>query len=165
MALVGPFSLRHVETVSGSKKKGVRKDVQMQLSDPKWVTGFQQFVAEDPEVKLNTRWARFNCLVEIGDRPYLLKVDEGVIKLKADPTLEEPWDFAVRGSLDAWQRFANGDTDPEYRDILGMVFQGIMSVTGEIKSHLVLEGNYQKLFANLQPLYAILSKIRETEGV
>ncbi len=139
--------------------------MQVQMTDTEWIDNFQQRITEDLEVKLNTQWARFNCLIEIGDWNYLLKVNDGDIKLIADPNTEEPWDFAVRGSGDAWQRYTSGDTDPEYRDPLVMMMQGGMSVTGEIKSHLVMEGNYQKLYANLQPLYVILSKIRTTKEV
>jgi hypothetical protein len=150
---------------SQSKRKGCVRIVTQQLIDNNWSTKFQQLLREDKEVSLNTKWAIFNCLIEIGDRSYLLKVNEGDIKLINDPTIKDSWDFAIRGNADVWQRYADGDKDPEYRDILAMVFQGKMSITGNIKSHIIMEGNYQKLFANLQPLYTIISKIQETKEV
>jgi hypothetical protein len=128
-------------------------------TDTGWTTGFERFVAEDAEVRLATRYSDFRALLDIGAQRYLLTVTGGRVTLTPNPTFDDPWDFAVRGAPDAWDRLVESD-EPQYRDPLGVAFKGFMSVTGRITSDLAYEGNYQKLFANLQAVYAILSRIR-----
>lgn len=128
-------------------------------TDTGWATGFERFVAEDAEVRLVTRYSDFRALLEIGAQRYLLTVTGGRVTFTANPTFDDPWDFAVRGAQEAWDRLVESD-EPQYQDPLGAAFKGFMSVTGRITSDLAYEGNYQKLFANLQAVYAILSRIR-----
>lgn len=124
-----------------------------------WAPEFAQFVNNDAEIKLVTRYSDFRALLQVGNQPYLLRVNGNEITLSPNPTFNDPWDFAIRGTQEAWDRFSQ-DEEPQYHDPLGMAFKGVMSVTGRITSDLVYEGNYQKLFANLQAVYAILSKVR-----
>ena len=128
-------------------------------SDTGWAPGFERFVADDAEIRLVTRYSDFRALLEIGAQRYLLTVTGGRVTLTPNPTFDVPWDFAVRGGPEAWDRLVDSD-EPQYQDPLGMAFKGFMSVTGRITSDLAYEGNYQKLFANLQAVYAILSSIR-----
>jgi hypothetical protein len=124
-----------------------------------WATGFERFLAGDAEVRLVTRHSDFRALLDMGSQRYLLTVTGGSVALRPNPTFDDPWDFAVRGAPEAWGRLTNSD-EPQYQDPLGMAFKGFMSVTGRITSDLAFEGNYQKLFANLQAIHAILSRLR-----
>ncbi|EID81584.1 hypothetical protein W59_02476 [Rhodococcus opacus RKJ300 = JCM 13270] len=132
----------------------------MSLSDPGWVESTSRTIEADPEFSLDARQAVFNFLLEAGDHRYVVGVDRGHIAVTANPTAADSWDFAVRGTEDAWRRYIDKDPDAEYRDVFGMWLQGPMSVTGEIRTHVVFEGDYRKLFANLQPLYVYLSKLQ-----
>ena len=128
-------------------------------AEKEWAPDFTRFLLEDPEVKLVTRYSDFRALLEMGPQRYLLGVTAGTITLTPNPTFDDPWDFAVRGTQEAWDRLVDSD-EPQHQDPLGMAFKGFMSVTGRITSDLAYEGNYQKLFANLQAVHAILSRIR-----
>lgn len=132
----------------------------MSITDTAWLTDRGKAIAADPEFALDARHAAFTCLLEADDRRYLLNVDRGRLSI-TDAADARSWDFAVRGSAEAWDRYINNDPDLAYRDVLGMAFQGTMSVTGEVSNHLVFEGNEQKLYANLQPLYVFLSKLKK----
>jgi hypothetical protein len=137
-----------------------RREAMSVLSvEKEWAPGFERFVAEDPEVRLVTRYSDFRTLLDMGQQRYLLRVSDGTITLTPNPTFDDPWDFAVRGAPEAWDRLVGSD-EPQDQDPLGMAFKGFMSVTGRITSDLVYEGNYQKLFANLQAVYAILCRLR-----
>ncbi|PYE11869.1 hypothetical protein DFR67_12936 [Williamsia limnetica] len=133
----------------------------MSLSDPGWVEKTSRTIQTDPEFSLEARQAVFNFLLESGDHRYVVSFDRGQIAVRPNPTAADAWDFAVRGTADSWNRYLDkSDPDAEYRDVFGMWLQGPMSVTGDIKSRIVLEGDYRKLFANLQPLYVYLSKLQ-----
>lgn len=133
----------------------------MPITDPNWVTNATQTIERDPEFALEAKQADFAFLLDSGEQRYVIGVDTGRISVTTDPSPAHAWDFAVRGTSEAWQRYIDKDPDPEYRDALGMAFQGVMSVTGDIQTRLIMEGNYRKLFANLQPLYVFLSKLQQ----
>lgn len=133
----------------------------MSITDPNWVTNATRTIEQDPEFTLEAKQAVFSFLLESSEQRYVIDVDKGHISVTAEPTPAHAWDFAVRGTSESWQRYIDKDPDPEYRDALGMAFQGAMSVTGDIQNRLVMEGNYRKLFANLQPLYVLLSKLQK----
>lgn len=132
----------------------------MSITDAAWLSDRGKAIANDPEFALDARHAVFTCLLEADDHRYLLDVDHGRVSV-AEVTDARSWDFAVRGSADAWDRYLGNDPDLAYRDVLGMAFQGTMSLTGEVGNHLVFEGNERKLYANLQPLYVFLSKLKK----
>lgn len=132
----------------------------MSLTNPDWVVDKARAIEANAEFSLDSRHAQFSFLLQSGDSSYVVDVDRGTISVTTEPTAANPWDFAVRGTTDSWHKFIAKDADPEYRDAMGMAFQGAMSVSGDIKSRLTLEGNYKKLFANLQPLYVFLTQLQ-----
>lgn len=120
-------------------------------------------VREDPETRLATRHASFSSLVEFGDQALLVKSREGDVSFIASPTTDEPWDFAVRGAADAWTKFRAAPT-PLTNHPIGMATQGAMAIGKDTPTYLRFEGNYQKLYANMVPLCAILAQLRKVEG-
>lgn len=129
----------------------------------KLISNLERAVREDPEARLATRHATFASLLEVGEKSLLIKAREGAVTVIKDPTTDEPWDFAVRGSTDAWKKFRQAPT-PTTNHPFAMAYQGHMSLTGKIPNYLRFEGNYQKLFANMPPLCAILEQLRRVEG-
>ena len=136
----------------------------MSIRDAAWLNEKTREISENGEFALAIRYADFRCLIDAGERRYLLAVRDGEAELKLEPGPGDPWDFAVRGAADAWDKFIGGKAGLEYRDPLAMAFQGTHSRTGEVKNHLLYEGNYKKLFANLHPLYVFLSELQAHFG-
>jgi hypothetical protein len=132
----------------------------MSLTNPAWVIDKARAIEGNAEFSLDARHAQFSFLLQSDDSSYVVDVNRGTISVTTEPTAANPWDFAVRATTDSWDKFIAKDADAEYRDALGMAFQGLMSVSGDIKSRLTLEGNYKKLFANLQPLYVFLTQLQ-----
>lgn len=83
-----------------------------------WATGFERMVAEDAEVRLVTRYSDVRPLLEVGAQRYLLTVTGGEVTLRPNPTFDDPWDFAVRGTQEAWDRLVESD-EPQHQDPLG----------------------------------------------
>jgi hypothetical protein len=87
------------------------------------------------------RSLRTDCLVQIGATGFLLRIDAGTIRecLTRLPLLC-PWDFAVRGSVQAWAALWRDPPPPGWHDLFALSKRGEMS----------FEGNLQPFLAHLQ---------------
>lgn len=87
------------------------------------------------------RTLRADCLIQIGARALLLRIDDGTIRecRTVLPPLS-PWDFAVRGSARAWSALWEDPPPPGWHDLFALSKRGEM----------VFEGNLQPFMAHLQ---------------
>ena len=94
------------------------------------------------------RTLRADCLVQIGSTAFLLRFDAGTIRecLTRLPLLC-PWDFAVRGSVQAWAALWQNPPPPGWHDLFALSKRGEMS----------FEGNLQPFLAHLQYLKDVLT--------
>jgi len=93
-----------------------------------------------------------DCLVQIGSVQYLLRFEQGSIKeFKKGLPLMCPWDFAVRGSVAAWDGLWKDPPPRGWHDIFALTKRGEMT----------LEGNLYPLVAHLQFLKDILALPRK----
>jgi len=129
-----------------------------------WIAEYRDALNSDALVQSLAQPAEFTSLIKIGNNELLLDVDQGDIELKRNPTVAEPWDFAVKGGTKAWEQFALGDRDPEYANFISMTFQGPMSISGETESYMKFEGDYRKLFAHMELLYEAFELMRDIGG-
>jgi len=127
------------------------------------ISNLTRAVHEDPETRLATRHATFSSLLEFGPHTLLVKAREGDMKFIPSPTTDEPWDFSVRGTVEAFRHLREAAT-PLTNHPIGMATQGLMAVGDTTPTHLRFEGNYQKLYANLAAVCAVLSQLRHIEG-
>lgn len=88
-----------------------------------------------------------HCLVQIGAKPFLLDIEAGrVLECRAEPP-PGSWDFAVRGSLQAWAGLWQDPPPPGWHDIFALSKRGEMS----------FEGNLQPFMAHLQYMKDVLA--------
>lgn len=131
-----------------------------------WLSNYKEMVEENETVEKSTKHADFTSLIQIGDKRYLLEVDKGRVDWIEEPTMADPYDFSVKGDGDTWQEFVQ-ESNPEYANIFSMMLQGTMSqlehLQGERDNEIILEGDYRKLFANMHPLYEIISVMKEVD--
>lgn len=81
------------------------------------------------------------CLVQIGSIPFLLKIEEGIVReCRRGVPLMHSWTFAVRGSARGWAAFWQDPPPPGWHDLFALTKRG----------ELALEGNLYPLMANLQ---------------
>jgi hypothetical protein len=92
------------------------------------------------------------CLIQIGSIPFLLQFQGGRIsELQKQPPIMSPWNFAVRGSVSAWDGLWRNPPPPGWHDIFALAKRGEMTI----------EGNFHPLMANLQYLKDVLILPRE----
>ena len=106
----------------------------------------------DPHLVWRGRTLRADCLVQIGARQLLLRIDSGQVRecLEQLPLLC-PWTFAVRGSAQAWEQFWRNPPPPGWHDLFALAKRGEMS----------FEGNLQPFMAHLQVVKDLLALPRE----
>lgn len=101
------------------------------------------------------RWAMgcsFDMVLDVGEGEELVCVRGGQVTeiRKLDNRLVS-WDFAIRGSAEAWAKHWAPTPEPTYHDIIAMRTAG----------HITIEGNLQPFFANILYVKRLLELPRE----
>ena len=105
-------------------------------------------VNADSHLVWRGRTLRADCLVQIGATAFLLRFDAGSVReCRESLPLLCSWDFAVRGSLRAWQSLWQDPPPPGWHDLFALSKRGEMS----------FEGNLQPFMAHLQYLKDVLA--------
>ena len=92
------------------------------------------------------------CLVEIGDAALLLEIERGVVKsCRQGLPLLASWDFAVRGSTEAWRALWQAVPAPGWHDLFALSKRGVMR----------FEGTLHPFMAHLQYFKDLLALPRE----
>ncbi len=86
------------------------------------------------------RWLQVRVLIGVGQVSLLLNFEQGLIREHGQLPPLTAWDFAIRGSGQAWAQFWRHPPPPGWHDLLAL------SKRGEMR----LEGNLQPFMANLQ---------------
>jgi hypothetical protein len=106
---------------------------------------FEQVVPERVNADSHFVWRGRNlsasCLVQIGTTEYLLRCEEGRInECRKGLPLMCSWDFALRGSIRAWNELWQDPPKPGWHDLFAL------TKLGEI----TMDGNLYPLMSNLQ---------------
>ena len=115
----------------------------------------QRLVNGDPALVRRGRWTSADMLLEIGERGYVVEIREGRIDA-VDPVemLVSNWDFAIRGTEDAWAEFWQPHPKPRHHDLIALIREGKMR----------FEGDLDLLMANLLYLKLALETPRRLEA-
>ena len=125
----------------------------MKLSKP-WVLEWQKKVNEDKVLKVVGKYFTMNFFLGIGEAGYLVRMKNGTMEEITDdiPNLFQ-WQFAMKASEEAWEKFTRPVPPPRYNDIWAMArYQ-------EIK----IEGDSKALWQNLRALAWMLDIMRTVQ--
>jgi hypothetical protein len=112
-------------------------------------------VNADAHLVWRGRTLRADCLVQIGSTEFLLRIDGGSVReCCTELPLLCSWDFAVRGTLQAWTALWQKPPPPGWHDLFALSKRGEMS----------FEGKLQPLFAHLQYFKDVLTLPRDGGG-
>ncbi len=115
----------------------------------------QRLVNDDPALVRRGRWTSADMLLEIGAHGYVVEIRAGRIEtIRPVETQISNWDFAIRGTEDAWAEFWKPLPKPRHHDLIAMIREGSMR----------FEGNIDLLMANLLYLKLVLDKIAGHAG-
>ncbi|KKB34115.1 hypothetical protein [Bacillus thermotolerans] len=123
----------------------------MTVGSAEWMKSFQETVNSDTELNVIGKYCNVNFLLQIGSKEYVVQIKEGkMVNFFEKGSLDE-WSFAIRGSLEAWNKFTQPVPPPMFHELFAAFFQGNMK----------LEGNIQELMANLRYIVRYLDVTRE----
>ncbi len=115
----------------------------------------QRLVNGDPALVRRGRWTSADMLLEIGERGYVVAIRSGRIEAIRPVELRvSGWDFAIRGTAEAWAEFWKPMPKPRHHDLIALIREGKMR----------FEGNLDLLMANLLYLKLVLETPRRLEG-
>ncbi len=113
----------------------------------------QELVNADPALVRRGRWTNADMLLETGARRWLVAIRAG--RIEAVRTVEmavAPFDFAIRGTEEAWAEFWKPMPKPRHHDLIALIREGKMR----------FEGDMDLLMANLLYLKLVLEVPRRT---
>jgi hypothetical protein len=114
-----------------------------------------ELVNGDPALVRRGRFLSARFLVAVGEVDYLVEVREGRIeRVDRGPFVMPSWDFALRGSADAWHQFWQRTPPPGYHDLFALSKRGLMAI----------EGDLHPLMANLFYIKHVLAAPRRLVG-
>ena len=115
----------------------------------------QNLVNGNPPLVRRGRWTSADMLLEIGKRGYIVEIRAG--QIEAIRPVEIPtsnWNFAIRGTEDAWAEFWKPMPKPGHHDLIALIREGKMR----------FEGDLDLLMANLLYLKLVLETPRGLEA-
>ena len=107
-------------------------------------------VNRNPALVRRGRWTNARMLLGIGDQGWLVEIREGRIAVRPEISRVSDWDFAIRGSEEAWRKFWAGMPPPMHHDLHALVRIGAMR----------LEGDIDLMAANMLYLKLVLETLR-----
>src|SRR6266705_7077161 len=79
------------------------------------------------------RFLTCDFLVEVGDEPYGVSVEQGrIAAVTRGPALGGPWRFAIRASAEAWREFWQPVPRAGYHDLFALTRFGRARIEGDL---------------------------------
>jgi hypothetical protein len=123
--------------------------------DPKNACFILEVINADPEFRIAARYMTKDMLVEVGNTKCIVKIRDGVVTLiKSENAFADPWDFAVRASVDAWEKFLQPVPPRFYDGIFG----------GMVRGNFRLEGDTISAFSHFWAVTRMLDIFRELQN-
>jgi pimeloyl-ACP methyl ester carboxylesterase len=111
-------------------------------------------INSDPEFKLAGRFFDKNILLAVGERSCIVKIRDGVIReIQKDPTFMNAWDFFIRGSAEAWEKFLQVPPPPFFTDLYGCIARKNFEVGGDMEAalaHFSANARMLEIFREIQ---------------
>ncbi len=116
--------------------------------------GLEARVREDRTIARFSGRTTFRCLLRIGAEEWIIAMTDGMMVAPVHgPFVMPQCDFALQGSICAWERFFRRMQAPGDQDIFAFFRRGQIALTGDTR----------KFYAHLLVLKLILVQMRDPE--
>lgn len=88
----------------------------------------------DHDLKRRGRWLHVECRVDIGDEPFFLTIDEGVLTaFERGARLMRASAFTLRATDQAWTQYWQAVPAPGWHDLFALTKRGAASMEGDLR--------------------------------
>ena len=127
----------------------------IRFMDPMNAKKYKDIINADPEFKIAARFMTKDMCVEAGKNRCIVKLRDGVVtEIKFEDAFADRWDFAVRASIDAWEKFLQPIPPRFYDGIFG----------GMIRGNFVVEGDTTSAFSHFWAVTRMFDIFRELQN-
>ncbi len=103
--------------------------------EPSQLAQLQQAINGDAEFNRASRFFSKDILLVVGEIKCIVKVRGGVIaEIKPKPTFMDPWNFFIKGSVEAWEKFLRPVPPPCFTDLYGCISRQNFELGGDIET-------------------------------
>ena len=100
--------------------------------EPQNAVEFKNILNADKEFKIAARYMTKDACIEVGNTRCIIKFRDGVVtQIKSEDAFADPWNFTVRGSVDAWEKFLQPIPPRFYDGIFGGMIRGNFRIEGD----------------------------------
>jgi hypothetical protein len=100
--------------------------------DPMNATKYKDIINADPEFKIAARYMTKDMCIESGNNRCIVKFRDGIVtEIKFEDAFADRWDFAVRASVDAWEKFLQPIPPRFYDGLFGGMIRGNFRIEGD----------------------------------
>lgn len=125
--------------------------------DLAWMDRFRGIVNADGPFRNVGKFCNVRFLLGVGDQDFLVVVEQGrVVSITESGAFDfdANWQFALRGPVDSWAKFALKVPPPTYTDVVFMTFN----------SRIKLEGNLLVFWQNIRALLWMFELMRKVDA-
>ena len=119
------------------------------------IENLQTLVNQNERLVRRGRFVSTTFLLEIGDIPYLIKVDEGrIASVIQGPFVMPSWTFALRATRETWSQFWLNLPPPGSHDLFALIKRRALRA----------EGNLQPFMSNIFYFKGVMTAVRSTSS-
>ena len=123
--------------------------------NPEVLVKIRDAINTDAEFGIAAKTLTNDVLLEAGDARSIIKVREGVVtEIMVNPTYMEAWQFGIKASTDAWEKFLQPVPPPFYNALFPAMIRQIFHVDGDL----------EKAFAHFWPITRMLDILRDLQN-
>ena len=123
--------------------------------DEKQVEEVRARINGDAEFRVAARFFDQRILIAVDDTGCIVKLRDGVVsEIQLQPSYMHPWDFFIKGSAEAWEKFLQPLPPPYFSDLSGLL----------ARRHFEVGGDVEALFAHFWAVNRLLDIFRECQN-
>ena len=98
------------------------------------------------------RYVYTTFLVEIGDVPWLVRIEAGrIVAVARGPFVMPNWTFALRASRETWDAFWQAQPRPGSHDLFAMLKRRVLRIEGDLHPFMANLLYFKQVMASLRP--------------
>ena len=120
--------------------------------DPKELEAVREAINNDEEFRIAAKYFTNDVLFTVGEDQAIVKIREGVVSdILLEPTFMDPWQFCIKASREAWEKYLQPTPPPMYNALFPAMIRQIFKV----------EGDLEKAFAHFWPITRMMDILRD----